>query len=318
MSSNYPNGFLDTLIVKGMPITQLHPGNIYWVNNSGVLPDKGIGGSDGNKGSYLQPFSTLDYAVGKCKASRGDIIALMPGHAESYDTAGVDLTLDVAGIAIVGLGTGSLRPTITQGTDVLQTIAVSAANITIYNVYFKADFQDITIGFTLTTAKYFSLINCQFDDVSSSKCWVHIVNATGSANTVDGLYVQDCVYNGLDATFATFAKVDAAQDDIRFIGNVFWSINAGSSIPVALNVVGVPTHLYMARNITHSAGTTNLNILVKSTGTTGTGFITDNVAHSLDQTGVHCTIAGGYSMSLLHHAGTIDVQSKIQDPAEET
>jgi hypothetical protein len=37
MASNFPNGFLDGVTIRGMPIVQLHPGKVWWVNNSSVL-----------------------------------------------------------------------------------------------------------------------------------------------------------------------------------------------------------------------------------------------------------------------------------------
>ena len=100
MSSNYPNGFSNGVTIRGIPLLQVHPGEVFWVNNSGVLAKGGVGGSDGNDGSYLRPFSTIDYAVGRCTASRGDIIAVMPGHAESVAAAS-GITLDEIGRAHV-------------------------------------------------------------------------------------------------------------------------------------------------------------------------------------------------------------------------
>jgi len=72
-TSNYPNGFPNGVIIRGMPLQQAYSGQVFWVNNSSVLPPNGIAGSNGNKGTYLQPFATLDYAVGRCTAGRGDI-----------------------------------------------------------------------------------------------------------------------------------------------------------------------------------------------------------------------------------------------------
>ena len=72
--SSLPNSADSTFLVRGMPITLLHPGQIFYVNNSSVIPDDAIAGSNGNEGSYLQPFASVLYAVSKCKAGRGDII----------------------------------------------------------------------------------------------------------------------------------------------------------------------------------------------------------------------------------------------------
>ena len=90
--SNYPNGFKDGVVLKGVPQEIPNPGKVFWVNNSGVLAEGGVGGSNGNNGSYQKPFETIDYAVSQCKANRGDVIYVMPGHVETISSAsGLDL-----------------------------------------------------------------------------------------------------------------------------------------------------------------------------------------------------------------------------------
>jgi len=108
--SNFPQGFTNGVTIRGIPIVQLHPGKVFYVNNSTVLAENGVGGSDGNPGTLQRPFSTIDYAIGRCTAGRGDIILVMPGHAETVTSATM-INMDVAGVAIIGLGTGSSRPT---------------------------------------------------------------------------------------------------------------------------------------------------------------------------------------------------------------
>ena len=130
MASNFPNGFVGGVTIRGVPLLQTHPGEVFWVNNSSTaLAKGGVGGSDGNDGSYRRPFSTVDYAIGKCTAGRGDIIFVMPGYTETISAA-AGWACDVAGIAIVGLGSGTNKPTLTfsaTGSD----INISAANVTI-------------------------------------------------------------------------------------------------------------------------------------------------------------------------------------------
>ena len=101
LMSNYPNGFANGISVRGMPLLSAYPGKVYWVSS--------VNGSNGNDGTFQKPFGTLDYAVGRCTANAGDIIVAMPGHVETV-IAAAGLDLDVAGICILGLGAGSLRP----------------------------------------------------------------------------------------------------------------------------------------------------------------------------------------------------------------
>mgnify|MGYP006139353905 CR=1 FL=1 len=45
--------------------------------------------------------------------NKGDVIVVMPGHAETVSGA-AGINCDVAGVSIVGLGRGAARPTITM------------------------------------------------------------------------------------------------------------------------------------------------------------------------------------------------------------
>jgi len=90
------------------------------------------------------PLATVDYAVGLCEASKGDVIYALPGHAETLDAA-TDFVLDVIGVSIIGLGRGSLRPTFTFGaTDAI--ISVTAANCLIKNILCVGNIDDIVTG----------------------------------------------------------------------------------------------------------------------------------------------------------------------------
>ena len=75
--SNFPGGFMNGLTVRETPIEIPHPGKVFWVNNSSVLAEFGLTGSNGNAGTYRHPFSTIDYAIGRCTAGRGDVIYVM-------------------------------------------------------------------------------------------------------------------------------------------------------------------------------------------------------------------------------------------------
>ena len=85
------------------------------------------------------PFATIDYAVGQCTASQGDIIYVMPGHAEVL-AAAADLALDVIGISVIGLGNGPLQPTVTLGTADTADVDVDAAGITVGESAFHCKF----------------------------------------------------------------------------------------------------------------------------------------------------------------------------------
>ncbi len=57
--SNYPNGFSNGVTIRGVPLQQAQPGEVFFVNNSSVLAEGGIAGSDSGKGTYQQPFQNI-------------------------------------------------------------------------------------------------------------------------------------------------------------------------------------------------------------------------------------------------------------------
>src|SRR5690606_12677871 len=122
--------------------------------------------------------ATIDYAVGRCLAGRGDLILVMPGHAETISSSSI-LTLDVAGVAILGLGVGSARPTLTY-TAAAATINVTAANITVSNILHVANFADVATAYTNNAGPEFCIDNCEFRDASSILNFVAVVTTTAS------------------------------------------------------------------------------------------------------------------------------------------
>lgn len=161
--SNFPAGFQNGLTIRGIPLSVTNPGEVFWVNSSSVTAKGGIGGANGNKGTYQQPFSTIDYAIGQCTASRGDIIMVMPGHTETISGA-AGIAVDVAGVAIIGLGRGSLRPSI-NFTATASTMTMSAANCLIHNLLLTGGI-DAVVSPLVVSAADCVVSSCTIRDVT--------------------------------------------------------------------------------------------------------------------------------------------------------
>jgi len=145
--SNYPNGFANGISIRGVPLVQAQSGVVFFVGNSPVLLPGQKPGSDGNAGTFLAPFATLEFALARCRQNRGDIIFVLPGHRESIPNA-TTLTLDTANVAIIGLGIGTSRPTFTFTTATGANIPVRAANVCIQNCLFLCNFAAVVSMFT--------------------------------------------------------------------------------------------------------------------------------------------------------------------------
>lgn len=282
--SNYPNGFADGVIIRGLPLTMTHPGEVFWVNNSSVLAKGGISGSNGNPGTYQKPFSTIDYAIGRCTANRGDIIMVMPGHSETVTTDG-GIAADVAGVAIVGLGTGTLRPQIVLDSAAAAAVTVSAANVSMVNLHFVASFADVTNAIDVTAANL-TLLNCEFSEEGANLNFVDIINASSTTdNAADGLHVEGCVSTGIDAGIDSFIVTAADMERLVVKNNFVWHFGTG-----ALNLVEALTgkDLVAAQitgNVYASAITASFVGISADTTTANTGVVADNYFTSRDTAG---------------------------------
>ena len=134
-----------------------HPGDIYFVDSGSATKADSVGaGKDPDK-----PFATLDFAVGQCAASKGDVIYVAPGHNEGISAAaGIDV--DVIGVKVIGLGDGSLKPTF-DFDDTAASFAIGASNVTLQNLRFRASANAITVGLDIEAAAESAQIRgCEF------------------------------------------------------------------------------------------------------------------------------------------------------------
>jgi hypothetical protein len=286
--TNFPQGFANGLSVRGMPLLQMQPGEVFWVNNSSVLLPNARGGSDGNRGTYQSPFATLDFAISMCTAGRGDIIFVGPGHAETISNA-TALALDVSGVAIIGIGSGSLRPTFTLDTATTANIPVTAANISIQNCLFVANFADIASVFTATgstTPKDFAVDNCEFRDTSSILNFVSIFTGNATANSCDGFSFTRNRISSLGTTAATTAiKISSATDRMSVNDNFGnWAVLNDTAAMVAGGANNL-TNFEFARNKLNRPNTSSTGgSFISSSSTACTGHCYDNYLYQLDAT----------------------------------
>lgn len=276
LMSNYPGGFANGVTVRGMPINQTHTGNVYWVDS--------VNGSDGNVGTFQKPFATLQKAIDMTTATNGDVINIKPGHTETIST-GTALAFNKAGVAIIGYGLGTARPTFTLGTLTSTTIAVSAANVSIQNCIFKANFLSIVACFTVSAAE-FTVERCYFVDNLSTLNFLTIITIGAGANTADGLtFNMNQVVNLGVTSNNTTINTGSTIDRFRAIGNYLkWAVQ--NDKPILIDVTtGILTNAFIARNYGYRPNTTTAGgSLIKCGGTTSTGIVAENFVQTLQTT----------------------------------
>ena len=277
--SSYPDGFKNGVIIRGLPLVQTHPGKVFWVNNSSVLPDKGIAGSNGNDGTYLKPFQTIDYAVGRCTASRGDIIMVMPGHSETITTDG-GIALDVAGVAVIGLGIGTLRPKIVLDTAAAAAVTISAANVTMHNLVLEASFADITNAIDVTAVNA-TLSHLAFQEEGANLNFIDYIVASGADNTADGLTVDHCTGYGVDAAINSPLRIVGDLQDLVFTYNRFNTDHANALAMIQQATGKDLNNCFVAHNYYASLKTSG-DVLIDNDTTANDGWVAHNRAQHLD------------------------------------
>jgi hypothetical protein len=196
--TKFPNGVSSF----GMPIigsgSLMTTGNVFFVDSGNALGvDDPIAGVDSSR-----PFLTLDYAIGQCTASTGDVIFCMPGHAETV--AAADITMDVIGVSVIGLGHGDNRPTFTFDATG-STIAMSAASTRLSNVILTPGIAAVDAAITATGAAV------EIDNIETKIAAVYEFDI-GISVTGNNTIIRDCVINTLDgAGSATGISLDGCE-----------------------------------------------------------------------------------------------------------
>jgi len=302
--SNFEGGFMQGVLIRGMPIQVTHPGKVFWVGNStaaATVPNRKTA-SDSNKGTFLAPFSTVNYAFSQCVASRGDIVMVLPGHAETFSAAdGFDM--NVAGVAMVGLGQGSLRPTFTFDTATTADCNISAANCAIYNCVFSANFADI-VRCVQITAKNAALVNCEWTDTAVNMNWLSPIKATSTTdNNADGLWVEGCKWYSPDAAGLEFIEINATIQGFVCLRN--YMVHEGTTnATLIFNATGKN---FLGADIRWNHISTKItagNLFIESDSTASTGIAAHNKFGHADTTGTHDNGLTGMGFRLFDNLST--------------
>jgi hypothetical protein len=238
-----------------------HPADVWFVGSAvGTASDAAGFGRNPDA-----PFATLNYAVSQCTDSVGDVIYVLPGHTETISEAG-GLDLDIIGITIIGLGNGTLMPTITMDTDAAVDVDVDAANITVRHIKFAAGVADIVAAIDVN-ADDFTMIDCQFIGDSSYNALIWIQDALATAS--DRITIRDCYCNDQDTSNTHFFNMSGTGSGHRVINNVL----IGDWGTMAVGGAGIVTDVEIAYNKIWNVAAVNDTCI----GTAmNTGFIYDN------------------------------------------
>ena len=216
--TNFPNGITSF----GVPVlgggSYMTTGTVFFVSS--------VTGAAGNTGRAAdRPLATMNQAVAKCTANKGDIIFLMPNHAENCSTSATQ-AIATAGISVVGLGSGTDMPTFTY-TAAAGAFNITGANTHIENVRFTAGVELVSNGATID-ASYVTFRGCVWDFSGAGSHFDRVMDIVNQNYvTVENCQMQTGQYNPSSTSgMSTTAIRTAGADNLSIRGNVirgYWT-----------------------------------------------------------------------------------------------
>lgn len=204
-------------------------------------------------------FATVDAAINATTANRGDMIFVCPNHTETF-TAAAGFALDVAGVSVIGLGSGNNRPVFTiSSTNNSGTITQSGNNTVLKNIVV------VTNDDELTNAVVVSGDNCytefEHQDTSSAVEAATVVRGDTANNWT--LKLKHLGFTAGNAMVSTVRLDDCDNVDITVDAYGIMTTAIVEMVDVASTNVKVRGNFYVS-------GTTNLskNVVDTITGST--------------------------------------------------
>ena len=246
----------------GSILPSIGRGDVYYVDS--------VNGSASNTGKTpTQALITLDAAVGKCTASQGDVIYLLPGHAEDLVSA-TALVIDVAGLTIIGLGKGSLRPTFSLTAAAAAKISITAANTWLENILLISNYTGgVTNGISLSaTADGSVLKDVEMQETANTKEFLIGIAVAAACSQIQ---IVGLKYFGLTGGSTTQVIKFAGASDYSVIKDFLIYCDASGAAIDALTAASV--WMTIGRGVLHNLDTgAGLSVSVKSDTT---GFMHD-------------------------------------------
>ena len=247
-----------------------------------IYVDSAVGGSDGSSPSGA--LATLDEAFAKCTANKGDVIIVMPNHAETVTGAG-GIDHDVAGVSVIGLGKGSNRPRILLDGGTTVTYLIAAADACVANIDFAAGHSNVATCFDVTAANA-HIDNCKFRNNTTNEDFLVCVTASGGDNTADGLQVTDCDWYTTDTDDDQMISIIGDAVGVRIMGNKMMSLSTATAQLIIVATGKLLTDAEIGWNMCQNRMTAG-ELFISNNGTTNSGFVHNNYSGHADVTGAH-------------------------------
>lgn len=201
-----------------------HPGAIFFVHSGTGTDGAGYGRNPD------APLATIDYAIGLCTADKGDVIYVMPGHNEGLGNA--QITCDIAGIAIVGLGSGSNIPRI-DFDHANASIDVTANGVTLENLRLLPSVTAVLIAVDVAADDVVlrRLVTLPGEDGAGVDEFAETIEINAGS---DRCLIEDCTFtqHASAAGVLSCVLLQGASDGVVIRGCTMWTAGAGLVAPI--------------------------------------------------------------------------------------
>jgi len=117
-------------------------------------------------------------------------------------------------VTIIGLGRGSLRPTIVYNHADAE-FAIGADNCAIYNMWFVSSITEVLMGIEVEDGvDYFTISGCEFTDAGDAVGTDEFLEAINFVNNNTGCTIEKCRFNAKAAGAASAIMLDADTNQL--------------------------------------------------------------------------------------------------------
>lgn len=258
--TNFPQGVssFGIPVLPGLPI--IPGGKVLFVQSSNSRA------SDSNNGeSKERPLATIERAMSLVVADAGDVVIALPGHVETVASAGA-LTLDIAGVSLIGVGNMGNRPKINFTNATTADMNVDAANILMHNFLFTGGIDALAAPLDINEEN-FQLLNCEWLDVTGQATDVIVTNLNADYMQIRNFRYRGAAAAGTNAGIAIVQSTGVVIDGLYMDGNfAVGGIDCRTAACSDLEVRNVwfrtrsSTDIFLVDTITGSTGLIGPNI----------------------------------------------------------
>lgn len=218
-------------------------------------------------------YTTINAALNVCVTGRGDRIYVLPGYTESIAAADAWPNLAATDVSIIGLGTGTNRPTLTW-TAATSTVLFDVANFRLANMnLYMAGSTGSTTALTVAAPITVSAAGCAIED-----CYIHFgvdadqivtigVTTTAAADWFS--FNRNSCYGDTTAECTTFLQLVGA-DWLEMHDNKIQGATSSTTVGTVRFLTTASLAIDWRRNVVQNYKAVSVHAVTCMNGVTGT------------------------------------------------